>query len=192
MQTMPKRKKNIALLFLIPIFMFGFGYLMVPIYDVFCDWTGLNGKTGVATVQRVSKMKADTSRLVKVEFIANLNQDMPLEFAPTTRSMWVHPGKRYQTAYRARNNTAHAMLGQAVPSVSPSKAAAYFDKVECFCFSRQAFNANELRELPVVFVVHPNLPQEIETLTLAYTFFEVTDAPAQPHHVTAIGSPTAN
>lgn len=168
-----KPKKKIVPLFLIPIAMFGFGYLMVPIYDVFCDLTGLNGKTGSVEVAEVERMEVDLTRMVKVEFMANVNQDTPLDFEPTQRSMWVHPGKTYQAMYRTANQKSEPTVGQAVPSVSPFKAASYFDKVECFCFTQQAFKAHESRELPVIFVVDPKLPKEIETVTLSYTFFEV-------------------
>ena len=175
-----KFRKNIVILFFIPVLMFGFGYLMVPIYDIFCELTGLNGKTGSITVQRVGKMKVDESRMIKVEFMANRNQDMPIDFAPNERSMMVHPGKTYRATYQARNRKDTAMVGQAVPSVAPSAASTYFNKIECFCFSQQAFAAGETRELPLVFVLHPDLPEAIETITLSYTFFEV-DAPENEH-----------
>lgn len=181
---MKTRRKNLGRLFAIPVLMFGFGYLMAPIYDIFCELTGLNGKTGSITVQRVGKMQVDETRRVKVEFMANLNRDTPLDFAPVEASLSVHPGKPYQTTYHARNLNAEAMTGQAVPSVSPSRAAAYFNKVECFCFGKQDFAANESRELPVRFVVHPDLPDDIETITLSYTFFEVEgdSTPAAEHN----------
>lgn len=168
-------RKRIAALFLIPVCMFAFGFLLVPIYNVFCDLTGLNGKTGSIEVVQVSRLKVDYSRTIKVEFMANRNHDMPLDFAPLVRSMQVHPGKSYRTAYTAHNQRARAMIGQAVPSVSPAKAANYFNKVECFCFSQQTFAPNEQREMPVVFVVDSGLPKNIKTVTLSYTFFDVTN-----------------
>ncbi len=168
--------KRICALFLIPVLMFGFGYLMVPIYDVFCDLTGLNGKTGVLSAPQASRLQADPTRIVKVEFMANLNSDMPLSFAPTVPSMQVHPGMTYQATYSAKNERKTRMIGQAVPSVSPSKAASYFNKIECFCFSRQAFAAEEQRELPLIFVVDPDLPSEVNVITLSYTFFDVTES----------------
>lgn len=171
MKNLPR--KNILALFLIPVLMFGFGYLMVPIYDIFCEITGLNGKTGRVELIEVKRMRPDESRLVTVEFMANLNRDAPLDFGPAVASMQVHPGKPYQTTYRARNTGARHLVSQAVPSVSPSRASTYFNKTECFCFTRQEFTAHESRELPVRFVIHPDLPDDIDTVTLAYTFFEV-------------------
>jgi len=169
----PRARRNILALFLIPPLMFGFGYLMVPIYDIFCELTGLNGKTGRVELVEVKRMRADESRLVTVEFMANLNRDAPIDFGPAVASMQVHPGQAYHTVYRARNTGAAHLVSQAVPSVSPSRAATYFNKTECFCFTRQEFTAHESRELPVRFVIHPDLPADIDTVTLAYTFFEI-------------------
>ncbi len=179
---MKKAKKNLVMLFTIPVLMFGFGYLLVPIYDIFCEITGLNGKTGTVSVAEASRMQVDESRMVKVEFMANLNRDMPLDFAPAVASMLVHPGKIYQSTYGARNREDAAIIGQAVPSVSPSKASTYFNKTECFCFSQQAFEAGEQRDLPLIFVVDPDLPKDIETITLSYTFFEVDAADDDGDH----------
>ena len=155
--------------------MFGFGYLMVPIYDVFCDLTGLNGKTGVASEAQAARLASDDTRTVRVEFMGNRNQNAPLAFAPAVKQMQAHPGRRYQVAYHARNENNAVLVGQAVPSVSPPAAAAHFDKIECFCFDRQPFAAFESRELPLTFIIDPDLPRDIETVTLSYTFFDVTE-----------------
>lgn len=168
-----KRKFSTLHLFLIPIAMFGFGYLMVPIYDVFCDITGLNGKTGRVTSEQVEKLEMDENRLVRVEFISALNQQAPWDFNPEVHSMMVNPGKPYKTNYIATNQTDSMMVGQAVPSVAPSKAASYFNKTECFCFNKQEFQANEQKKMPLIFVVDPDLPDEVDTVTLSYTFFDV-------------------
>lgn len=176
----PRARRNLFALFLIPALMFGFGYLMVPIYDIFCEITGLNGKTGRVELVEVKRMRPDESRLVTVEFMANLGRDTPIDFGPAQASMQVHPGKAYQTVYRARNTRAAALVSQAVPSVSPSRASTYFNKTECFCFTQQEFTAHESRDLPVRFVIHPDLPDDIDTVTLAYTFFEVAGGDPTP------------
>jgi cytochrome c oxidase assembly protein subunit 11 len=172
------KKKNIAALFLIPVLMFGFGYLMVPIYNVFCDLTGLNGKTGTIGTAEASRLETDQSRMIKVEFMATLNQNVPLDFGPEVKSMIVYPGKSYKTMFSAHNELDKAIVGQAIPSVSPARAASYFNKTECFCFTQQKFAAGERRDMPLVFVVDPDLPKNIETVTLSYTFFDVTDTVA--------------
>jgi cytochrome c oxidase assembly protein subunit 11 len=152
-----KKKFNTLHLFIIPVVMFGFGYLMVPIYDVFCDITGLNGKTGSISAVEAREMQVDAERLVRVEFISSLNQQAPWEFKPDVSSMMVNPGKPYRTSYTAINQLDQAMVGQAIPSVAPSKAATYFNKTECFCFVQQKFEANESKQMPLVFVVDPGL-----------------------------------
>jgi cytochrome c oxidase assembly protein subunit 11 len=110
---------------------------------------------------------------VKVEFIATINQQAEWEFGPEVSSMMVNPGKSYRTTYIATNQLAKDMVGQAIPSVAPSKAANYFKKTECFCFNQQKFAANELKQMPLIFVVDPDLPDDINTVTLSYTFFDV-------------------
>lgn len=153
--------------------MFCFGYVMVPIYNVFCDITGLNGKTGSVSAQSLDG-KVDLSRTITVEFVATLNETMPWEFRPSVARMQVHPGEIAGTSFYARNTTGQAMIGQAIPSVSPGAAASHFNKTECFCFTRQRFEAGQGMDMPVKFVIDRDLPEEIKTLTLSYTFFDVT------------------
>jgi len=160
---------------LVAVAMFGFGYLLVPLYDVFCEITGLNGKTGrLDEAAVVARYQPDLSRSVTVQFVANNNLGMPWEFGPVIASMQVHPGKIYTTSFKARNPTSRDMIGQAVPSVAPGKASRYFNKTECFCFSQQPLAAGESKDMPVRFIVDPNLPKDVGTLTLAYTVFDVT------------------
>ena len=150
--------------------MFGFGFAMVPLYNVFCDLTGLNGKVG-GRVEAVG-VEADLNRTVMVEFVANLNQTMPWEFRPEVSRMEVHPGKVYRTNFYAQNRTDRLIVGQAIPSVSPGVAAQHFKKTECFCFTEQQFAAGEGRDMPVMFMVDPELPDDVEVVTLSYTFFD--------------------
>jgi len=149
---------------------FAFAFALVPLYDVFCEITGLNGKTGVVDAHSVSD-DVDTSRWVTVEFVGGVQSGLDWEFAPVERRMRVHPGGVYDTRFYARNRAETTTVGQAVPSVAPSKASLYFNKTECFCFSRQVFGPGEGREMPVRFVVDRDLPDSITTLTLSYTFF---------------------
>lgn len=151
--------------------MFGFGFALVPLYNVFCQLTGLNGKTGVVQASALHGV-VDESRLVTVEFTGSVNSRLPWEFGPVEFKMQVHPGKVYEALYVARNLAAEAKVGQAVPSLAPAEASRYFDKTECFCFTPQRFEAGETRELPLRFVVNPALPAAITTVTLTYTFFE--------------------
>lgn len=150
--------------------MFGFGFLLVPLYSVFCDITGLGGRTSDVAVTAPVETP-DTDRLIRVEFVANLNQYAPWEFHPAVASMDVHPGELYDTTFYARNLTGKALVGQAVPSVAPGDAAKYFHKTECFCFTAQSFEPEEGRDMPLQFIVDPDLPAHIDRLTLSYTFF---------------------
>lgn len=155
--------------------MFAFGFAMAPLYDVLCQVTGLNGKTGgrVAVAQPVA---VDATRTVTVEFVASLNAGAPWEFAPQVTRLQVQPGQFYQTHFLARNLTGQPLTGQAVPSVAPGPAARHFQKIECFCFTRQLFQPGEGREMPVTFRIDPELPPEVRTVTLSYTFFKLDDA----------------
>jgi len=160
---------------IVAVAMFGFGYLLVPLYDVFCEITGLNGKTGrIDEAEITARYEPDLARTVTVQFIANNNLGMPWEFAPVVASMQVHPGKLYKTSFTARNPTGRNMVGQAVPSVAPGKASRYFNKTECFCFNQQPLAAGETKDMPLRFIVDPNMPRDINTLTLAYTVFDVS------------------
>jgi len=163
--------KVVTRLMFVVIGMFGFGFALVPIYDVFCDITGLNGKTSGDVAVISEEMNIDTTREVTVEFVASLNANMPWDFEPMTRAVRVHPGESMRVEYVARNTTDHAIIGNAVPSVAPGIAAPYFQKTECFCFTEQKLEANEEKNMPVIFVVDPELPEDVKTLTLSYTFF---------------------
>ena len=159
------------------IAMFGFGYLMVPLYDIICEVTGLNGKTGGrVAVADMNLVAAD--REVTVEFVAIVNAGASWEFKPVENQMRVRPGQMYNTTYYAENLSPTPKVGQASPSVSPFAAAKYFNKTECFCFTRQEFAANEGREMPVTFMIDPDLPPNVDRVTLSYTFFNTKDAPS--------------
>jgi cytochrome c oxidase assembly protein subunit 11 len=153
------------------IAMFGFGFAMVPLYDVFCDITGINGKTGRIETEAALSQKVDEDRLVTVEFVASINSELPWEFRPMIRRISVHPGEVTEVHYFARNKTDKLVAGQAIPSLAPGLAAKYFNKTECFCFTRQTLQPNESKEMPLRFVVDPQLPEEIRTVSLSYTFF---------------------
>lgn len=151
--------------------MFVFGFLLVPIYDVFCRVTGIGGKVDMTRATLTHREIPDENRLITVEFVGNVNEYAPWEFHPTVVSMKVHPGQLYDATFFARNLTQREIVGQAVPSVSPGVAAKYFRKTECFCFTAQNFAAKEARTMPVRFFIDPDLPSHIDRLTLSYTFF---------------------
>ena len=166
-------KSAIKLCF-VAVAMFGFGYALVPLYDLLCDITGLNGKSQNVTQQQQANFEVDESRTVTVEFITSLNQGMSWEFEPAITKMQVHPGKPYQTSFFVNNKTNRSITGQAIPSVAPFSAASHFIKTECFCFTNQLLEAGQSLEMPVVFVINPALPEHVKTVTLSYTYFDVS------------------
>jgi len=161
------------------VLMFGFGFALVPLYDVFCEIAGLNGKTGRVEAEAVASTRVDNSRRVTVEFTGNAAHGLPWEFRPLVHKLDVHPGETLVVNYYVRNTTNETITGQAVPSVAPGRAAAYFKKIECFCFSNQTLAPGEAREMPVRFVVMPELAKEVETITLSYAFFNTDKAQAK-------------
>lgn len=155
--------------------MFAFVFVvMVPLYDVLCDVLGINGKTSGQSYTP-DQIAVDTDREVTVQFITNNNQNMPWEFEPNTTAMRVNPGAVNNTTFFAENNTNTDMSAQAIPSISPSRAAVYFHKTECFCFNKQDLNANQHTDMPLQFIVDQDLPPDIKTITLAYTIFDITE-----------------
>ncbi|EGU33751.1 cytochrome C oxidase assembly protein [Vibrio ichthyoenteri ATCC 700023] len=174
-----QRKANRALtskLLLATVAMFGFGFALVPLYDIMCDALGINGKTNSEAVQQPAALSADTSRTIRVEFIAHPNPTMPWEFKPQVTTMDVHPGEVIQTSYYAFNRSDKTVVGQAVPSVSPGLGASYFNKVECFCFNKQPLEAKSSVDMPLIFYIERDIPQSIHTLTLSYTLYDITES----------------
>jgi cytochrome c oxidase assembly protein subunit 11 len=160
-------------LLLVTALMFGFGFALVPLYDVFCEVTGINGKTSnVPATALVDGV--DISREITIEFLARPNKDMPWIFKPEIRRLTVHPGEVHVMNYFAENPTGQMIVGQAVPSVSPGQAALYLHKIECFCFTQQQLAAGRNMLMPVQFYVDPALPAQFSTITLNYTLYDVT------------------
>lgn len=163
-------------LVLLAVVMFGFGFLLVPLYDVFCEITGFGGRTN--TTAAVVEEAPDLSREIRVEFVTTVNSFAPFNFVADADSMSVHPGKMYFATFTAKNLTTADKVAQAVPSVAPVSAAEHFTKIECFCFTSQEFAANEERAMPLQFIVDPDLPEYVDTITLQYTFFDTASLAA--------------
>ncbi|WP_196140071.1 cytochrome c oxidase assembly protein [Aliikangiella sp. G2MR2-5] len=154
--------------------MFLFGFALVPLYDVFCEVTGINGKTRGKAIYQQSMV--NTEREVSITFIANISNGMPWEFKPLTRTMKVHPGELNEVRFYAKNPSRKDIIGQSVPSVSPGEAALYLNKTECFCFDQQTLLAGQEVEMPMKFYIDSEIPENINHLTLSYQLFNVTDA----------------
>jgi len=170
--------------------MFGFGYALIPIYRHICEVTGINilslselqvpgGGTGGRDVRVPDNSQVDLSRTITVEFDANARG--PWIFKPAKRYVQVHPGQLTTVMYDFQNVQNRRMTAQAIPSYAPHQAAAYFNKVECFCFRQYTLDPGEKKQWPVTFVIDPRLSKDVKTITLSYTFFEVGGkTPAAP------------
>ena len=168
--TANENRSLVGKLLLLAVAMFGFGYLLVPLYNVFCEITGFGGRTNSVAV--TSEEKPDFTRSIRVEFVTTVNEYAPWEFAAERDSMEVTPGKMYYANFTAKNLTGDTKVAQAVPSVAPISASGHFKKIECFCFTNQEFQANEERAMPLQFIVEPDLPDYVDTITLQYTFYD--------------------
>ena len=170
-----RQRKHTALLLLLAVGMFGFAFALVPLYDVFCELTGINGKTAgqVAVSEQVSPI---LEREVTIQFLAHVGRGMPWEFRPTESRLRVRLGEINETRFYVRNHANQAVTGQAVPSVTPGLAARYLHKIECFCFTQQTLDAGDEMEMLVKFYMDVDLPADINTLSLSYTLFPVTVA----------------
>ena len=174
-------RKHTALLAVVAVGMFGFAFALVPLYNIFCEITGLNGKTsgqaapGVPVAATASQSASESiEREVTVQFISHVSRGMPWEFRPTEGRLRVRLGEVTETTYYARNFASRLATGQAVPSVTPGYAARYLHKVECFCFTQQSLAPGEELDMPVYFYVGEDLPSDIGTLTLSYTMYPVS------------------
>lgn len=163
----------VSKLLLFATLMFCFGFTLVPIYNVLCEITGLNGRTTAKQSDEAAQYAVDESREVVVEFVAMVNGTSDWAFEPQVARMRVHPGKTYRTTFHAHNQQDGKRVAQAVPSVAPSQAARHFYKTECFCFTRQEFASGEERQMPVVFMLDPDMPRSVTTVTLSYSFYEL-------------------
>jgi len=163
----------------VAVAMFGFGFAMSPIYDVFCDLTGLGGRgVKIETVQ--TEMTA-SDRTVKVRFDATVNSSLPWKFKAVETTSRITLGEMSEAFYLASNSSANPTIGQAIYTVTPPEASLYFVKAECFCFTEQPLAGNESREMPVRFYVKAGLPEHIKELTLSYTFFPHPDMNVVAH-----------
>ncbi len=175
---MPRENRAmLAKLGVVALGMFVFGYGLVPLYQRICEATGINilalserQVPGNAAAQPANT-QVDTSRTITVEFDANAHG--PWAFKPAQRAVQVHPGELATVVYEFQNVQDRRMAAQAVPSYAPRQAAAYFNKLECFCFNQYQLEPGEKRQWPVTFVVDPRISHDVKTITLSYTFFEV-------------------
>ena len=178
-----KNRKTLRRLVLVAIGMFGFGFAMWPLYTVFCDVTGFGGR--VVEIAENNSGAVASDRTVKIRFDANVNSSLSWEFQPMTKVMEYQLGVPSETMYLAMNPTDKADIGHATYNVMPAEASLYFVKTQCFCFTEQLLNPHESMEMPVYFYIKPGLPENIEDITLSYTFYRQGYGPTVKHDVHA-------
>ncbi|MEG3192996.1 cytochrome c oxidase assembly protein [Lysobacter sp. D1-1-M9] len=167
-----KSSTGIVKMVLVALGAFAFTFSLVPLYRIACEKVfGIRLERGVAEGVQEARTPA-TERWVTVQFDGGVNSRLPWEFSPHQLDMRVRPGQQYETTYYARNTSDRVVVGSATPSVAPARASGYFNKTECFCFTAQTLQAGEARDMPVRFIIDPNLPADIKTVTLSYTFFK--------------------
>ena len=172
---MRESRKTIRNLSLTVAGMLAFSFLLVPIYDVFCEITGLNGKIEGPSVFSSKNIEEEDKREMLIQFVTHNNESMPWAFKSEIAQLTITTGVQQSVMFVFENKTSEDMVGQVIPSVSPGRGAEYFHKTECFCFEQQKLLAGERTELPVVFIVDPNIPLDIGSLSLGYTLFDITD-----------------
>ena len=170
MNTIHANSVVLKKLLIFTLVMFGFGFALVPFYEKICEVTGINNLLQADTLD--AGVKVDTARWVTVDLDAN-TRGLPWEFRPLQRNIRVHPGELVQVMYEVKNNSNREINGQAIPSYSPQLLAKHLKKLECFCFSKQVLKPNETRQMPVQFMIEPTLPNDFNTVTISYTFFEL-------------------
>lgn len=168
-------RKTLAKGLMVGVAMFGFGFALVPLYDIICEVAGINGKTNSVAYSPAESYEVDENREVRVIFMSVNGGSMPWRFRPEVSEMVVKPGQVYNTAYYAENLTGRDLVAQAVPSVSPGYAATHMNKIECFCFEQQPLAGGEDTRMPLQFMVAPDLPKSIQAITLNYTLFDITE-----------------
>ncbi len=170
-------RKTVLTLSIVTVLMFGFAFAMVPLYRLICDVTGWNSiATTGGRIQSNDLASAENTdkkeRIVTVQFDATINGNVNWEFKPSVRQMQVTLGKMTTTSYYVKNNSGKDVITQSIPGVTPWQANEHLKKLECFCFTTQTLTAGEEKDMGLQFMIDPNLPEDIHTLTLSYTIMD--------------------
>ena len=177
--TASRKRRSLWEMAVFTVVMFAFGFTFPPLYRKLCEITNLNGRDPGMRIATDTAQKPDLSREVTVQFLTVVNGGREWTFTPDQAEIKVHPGQLYTVNFTAQNQLTEDVVGQAVPTITPNKAAKHLKKTECFCFTQQPFKANESKHMPVRFMLDTGLPKDIQTVTLSYTFFDVTQLAQQ-------------
>jgi len=173
-----RKRRTLLLLMGLAVGMFGFGFAMVPLYGLLCKVTGVQSveqRTTIGAGIQAAPIGVIQDRWVTVKFDTTIHPDLPWKLEPMERKLRVHPGESYRVNFIAENRSGQEITGQAIPSIAPWQATGFFAKMECFCFNRQTLAGNEITEMPLRFSVSPDLPADIDSLTLSYSVLRVSN-----------------
>lgn len=187
MKSSPHTKSHKRLIILLicgVLGMFGFCYMLVPLYELVCKKEGINGKSANTAAVYAANMQVDRSRTIKVYFVTTLNKGLKFKFVPVQRFIEIHPGERKLIYFYAENQAGQDLTVQAVPSITPTDAARFLKKTECFCFTQQYFFNGEKANMPVYFFIEPDIAKDIKEVTLAYTLFDASHYLKKQEHFT--------
>lgn len=184
-KTQQQKNKRLLLILVCGVFfMFGFCYMLVPLYQLICKKEGINGKSALSAVSVNPHMKIDYSRTISVDFTTTLHGNLKFKFIPLSRHIEIHPGERKLIYFYAENQSGKELTVQAVPSITPMDAARFLKKTQCFCFTQQYFFKKEKADMPVYFFVDPSVPAKIKEITLSYTLFDASNYLKSEKHYT--------
>jgi cytochrome c oxidase assembly protein subunit 11 len=180
-----KKNKRLTIILVCGVlFMFGFCYMLIPLYDLICKAEGINGKAASSATAIKSSMKVDYSRTIKVTLSTTIHGKLNFKFIPLTRHLEIHPGETKLVYFYAENQSGHEMTAQAIPSITPTDAARFLKKTQCFCFTQQYFFKNEKADMPVYFFIDPAISKDIKEVTLSYTLFDAGEFVKKQEHYT--------
>jgi cytochrome c oxidase assembly protein subunit 11 len=187
-QDRSKNRRTTLILSGVVVGMFAFGFAMVPLYNLFCEVTGTQSLSQRSEIGRVAieTDRIDTSRWVTVKFDTTVHPDLPWAFKAMTHKIRVHPGETYEVNFVAHNRSNEAVTGQAIPSVAPWQATPYFSKMDCFCFNKQSLQGTQKTDMPLRFQVSTDLPKDIHSLTLSYSFMRLKASDAEKEELPEI------
>jgi len=173
-----RKRRTLVLLAGLAVGMFGFGFAMVPLYGLLCKVTGTQSveqRIAIDGQPRAVSTPGVQDRWVTVKLDTTVHPDLPWTLEPMERKLRVHPGEMHTVKFMAENRSGQEITGQALPSIAPWQATDFFSKLECFCFTQQTLAGNEHREMPLRFLVSPDLPENISSITLSYSVMRVPD-----------------
>jgi len=171
-------KKTVLTLALLTVLMFGFAFAMVPLYRLICSvagWNSISTNSAEALAAQsaaISNSDETALRDIKVQFDATINGNVAWEFKPNIRSVTVKPGEKATVSYYVKNHSDKEVITQSIPGITPWQANQHFKKIECFCFETQTLQAGEAKDMTLQFIVDPDLPDDISTITLSYTIMD--------------------